>query len=108
LQNLRRYSIKSAILNFAAAWKEMKTMTLANGWTKLLQEPENDFRGLETSDFHAIIKRVGDDVSESDVEQWLDNNDGDPGYQILSQDKTAESVLQGDDNVDEEDDVTEE
>jgi hypothetical protein len=31
LQNLRGYSIKSATFNFAAAWKEMKTTTLANG-----------------------------------------------------------------------------
>jgi hypothetical protein len=54
LHSLCRYSIKSTIFNFAAAaWKEMKTMTSANGWTKLLQdtEPENDFTGFETSDF---------------------------------------------------------
>jgi hypothetical protein len=96
LQNLQGYSIKCAIVNFAAAWMEMKTMTLANGWTKLLQntEPENDFKGSETSDFHAIIKRAGDDVSKSDVEQWLDN-DSDPRYQILSQEEIADSVLQG-------------
>jgi hypothetical protein len=57
LQNLRRYG---SIFNFAAAWKEMKTMTLSNGWTKLLQamEPENDFKGFKTSDFHAIINRA--------------------------------------------------
>jgi hypothetical protein len=75
----------------------MKTVTLANGWTKLLQgtEPENDFKGFETSNFHAIIKRAGDNVSESDVEQWLSNDDGDPGYQILRQEDIAESVLQG-------------
>jgi hypothetical protein len=67
-----RISTKSAI---AAAWKEMKTTTLANGWTNFLQdtEPENDFKGFETSDSHPVIKRAGDDVSESDVEQWLDN-----------------------------------
>jgi hypothetical protein len=71
----RKYSIKFAIFNFAAARKEMKPTTLANGWTKLLKdtERENDFKGFETSDFHAVIKRAGDDVSESDVEQWLDN-----------------------------------
>jgi hypothetical protein len=49
----------------------MKTTILTNGWTKLLQdtEPKNDFKGFETSDFHAIIKRAGDDVSESDAVQ---------------------------------------
>jgi hypothetical protein len=56
-------------------------------------EHENDSKGFETSDFHTIIKRAGDDVSESDVEQWLDNDDSDPGYQILSQEEIAESIL---------------
>jgi hypothetical protein len=40
LQNLHKYSIKSAIFNFAAVWKEIKTTTLANGWIKLLQDTE--------------------------------------------------------------------
>jgi hypothetical protein len=85
----------------------MKTTTLANGWTKLLEdtERENDFEGFETSDFHAVLKRAGDDVSESDVEQWPDNDDGDQGYQILSEEEIAENVLQGkeeDDDVDKE------
>jgi hypothetical protein len=84
-------------------------MSLANGWNKFLQvtEPENDLIGFETSDFHAIIKRAGDDVSGSDVEQWLDNDDGDPSYQILSQEEIAQSVLQDkeeDSDADEEDD----
>jgi hypothetical protein len=77
--------------------------------TKLLQdtEPENDFKRFKTSNFHAIIKRAGNDVGESNVEQWLDNGDGDPGYQILRQEEITESVLQDkeeDDYVDEEDD----
>jgi hypothetical protein len=102
LQNLRGYSIKSAIFTFAAAWK-MKTTTLAIGWTKSLQdtEHENDFKG---SHFYAIIKRVGGDVSESD-KQWLDSDNGDPGYQILKQEEITESVLQGkeeDNDVDDE------
>jgi hypothetical protein len=82
----------------------MVTTTLANGWRKLLQstEPENDFKGFETSDFHAIIKRAGDDGSESDIEQWLDNDDDDQGYQILSQEEIGENVLQG---KEEDDDV---
>jgi hypothetical protein len=75
----------------------MKTTTVANGCTKLLQdtELENDFKGFETSDFHAILKRAGYDISESDIEQWLDNDYGDPRYQIVSQEEIADSVLQG-------------
>jgi hypothetical protein len=53
------------------------------------------------------MQRARDDVGESDIEQWLNNDDGDPRYQILSQEEIAESILQGkeeDDDVDEEDD----
>jgi hypothetical protein len=62
-------------------------------------------QNLKTFDFHAIIKRARDDASKSDIEQWLGNDDGDPGYQILSQEEIAESGLKGreeDDNVIEE------
>jgi hypothetical protein len=85
----------------------MKTTTLANGWIKLLQdtEPENNFKDFATSDFHTIIKRAVDDVSESDIEQWLNNDNGDPDYQILKEEERAESVLQ---DKEEDDDVTEE
>jgi hypothetical protein len=75
-------------------------------------EPENNFKCFKTFDFHTIIKRAGDDVIESDVEQCLDSGDGDPGYQILSIEEIAESVRQGkeegDDADEEDDDVVEE
>jgi hypothetical protein len=48
-------------------------------------------------------KEGWDDVSESNVEQWLDSDDGEPDYQILSQE--IESVLQA---KEEDDDVVEE
>jgi hypothetical protein len=84
----------------------MQIMTLAKRWTKLLQDmkPENNFKGFQTSNFHSIIKQAGDDVSQTD-EEWQENDNGDPRYQILSQEEIAESVLQGkeeDDNVPEE------
>ena len=43
--------------------------------------------------------RAGDDVTENDIEQWLDIDEGDPGYQILSQEEIAEDVLQADQEV---------
>jgi hypothetical protein len=51
------------------------------------------------------MKRAGADVSESDIEQWLDNSSSDPGYQILSQEEISESVLQ---DKEEDNDVVEE
>ncbi|KAG7171282.1 Tigger transposable element-derived protein 7-like 18, partial [Homarus americanus] len=34
LQNLWKYDIKAAIFNWAAAWKDVKVLTLAKGWRK--------------------------------------------------------------------------
>jgi hypothetical protein len=68
-------------------------------------EPKNVFKVFETSNFHTIIKRAGDVVSESDTEQWLNSDDGDPGYQVLSQEEIAQNLMQGkedDDDADEE------
>ena len=36
------------------------------------------------------------EVSVEDVENWLEENDSDPGYQVLSTDEIAESVLADD------------
>ena len=35
------------------------------------------------------------EVSVEDVENWLEENDSHPGYQVLSTEEIAESVLAG-------------
>jgi hypothetical protein len=87
-QNLHAYNIRSAIFNLAAAWKDMKITTLANAWKKLLYdvEPEMDFEGVEASNFRDSLLTAGNKIAtENDVEQWLENDEGNPGYQIFSE-----------------------
>lgn len=42
LQTEWAYSMKSAIFKFAAAWNELKTTTLVNGYKRLLNEVEKE------------------------------------------------------------------
>ncbi|KAG7176917.1 Tigger transposable element-derived protein 7-like 5, partial [Homarus americanus] len=90
------YNLKSAIFNLAASWKALKTTTLANAWKKLLYnvEVEYDFEGFEARDFHCILQRAGEnDVTEDDIRNWLEDTEGDPRYQVLTEEEIADEVL---------------
>lgn len=107
LQNLKNYSIKSAIFNFAAAWNEVKASTLENGWNNLFrsESPDNVLtENLDVVDFQNTLISAGEDnVSENDIINWLEEDEGDPGYQILSETEIAEEVMQNNNETDKED-----
>lgn len=96
LQNLKSYSLKSAIFNFAAAWKEVKMQTLENGWKNLLddEDAELDLEGLEVTDYCRTIQNIGvEEAAEEDVLQWLEEDEGDPGYHIMTESEIADEVM---------------
>ncbi|XP_042230039.1 tigger transposable element-derived protein 7-like [Homarus americanus] len=103
LANIKKYNLKSAIFNFAAAWKDVKISTLDNSWKKLLldTEPELDFEGFEVTNFHCVLHHGRENnKTMEDVETWLEENEGDPGYQLLLAEEIADVVCA----VDKEDD----
>ena len=58
------------------------------------QDPELDFEGFSLEDFHQIFLRSGEtEVTVEDVENWFDDNDANPGYQVLSLGEIAKSVV---------------
>ena len=97
LTSVKKYSIKSAIFNLAASWKDVKLTTLSNSWNKLLHntDPELDFEGFQASDFRRTLQLTGETLRTEDVEQWLEETDNDPGYQIQSVEEIAQEALTG-------------
>lgn len=96
LQNLKCYNLKSTIFNFAAAWKEVKEQTLKNGWKNLFdgQDADIDLEGLEVSDFcRTIHNNIGGEVAEEDILEWLEVDEGDPGYNIMTESEIADEVM---------------
>ncbi|KAG7158685.1 Tigger transposable element-derived protein 7-like 12, partial [Homarus americanus] len=83
---LNKQSVCSCVFYLARAWKNMKQSTLQNCW-------------FENDDFHARLHLAGEhQVCSNDIREWLEADDGDPGYQILSEAEIAASVQnQGDD-----------
>ena len=61
------------------------------------EHPDLHFAGLEPNDFHQTLLCAGErEVCVEDVENLLEENDSDPGYQVLSTEEIAESALAGD------------
>ena len=52
------------------------------------EDPNLDFAGFEPNDLHQ--------VNDKDVENWLEESDSDPGYEVLSSKELSESELAGD------------
>ncbi|KAJ4447492.1 hypothetical protein ANN_09499 [Periplaneta americana] len=94
LQNIKSYNFRSMIFNFAAAVKDIAPSTLANAWNKILcdNNVELESKGIELKDYHEALVRGGEkSVTVEEIEDWLDN-DGDPGYHIMNEDKIVDSV----------------
>lgn len=94
LQNLKSYSLKLAIFNFAVAWKEVEVQTLKNGWKNLLddEDADLDLEELEVTDYGRAIQNIGGGVAEEDIVQWLED-EGDPGYHIMTGSEIADEAM---------------
>lgn len=61
--------VKSAIYNWADAWKEFAVSTLATCWKQTLfggdpdSSTEDDFEGFKPGDFHRILVSVSENLS---------------------------------------------
>nr|XP_033795171.1 jerky protein homolog-like [Geotrypetes seraphini] len=105
-------SSKLAIYHFAAAWKAVKCETIVNGWNKLLNDIESElqFHGFEVEDFYTMMKNAGENnTTEEALLEWLEEDEGDPGYQIMSESEIAQEVMNQkltDDENDEEEPTT--
>ncbi|XP_060846462.1 tigger transposable element-derived protein 7-like [Rhopalosiphum padi] len=95
LQNLKDYNIRSMIYNFASAVSDIKHSTLINSWKKLLinEDIELDTAELETEDFLNIFHQGGENSATlEDIELWLEADECDLGYHILTEEEIVESV----------------
>lgn len=95
LQNIKSYNFRSMIFNFAAAVKDIAPSTLANAWNKILcdNSVELESKGIELKDYHEALVRGGEkSVTVEEIEDWLDNDEGDPGYHIMNEDEIVDSV----------------
>ena len=67
----------------------MKVSTPANCWQKLLwdKDIEAEFEQFEAEDIHRLLQRGGEtDPSVDDVRDWLEEQEDNPGFQVMTED----------------------
>jgi hypothetical protein len=69
--DIRSYTIKSAIFNWASAWWGTEKTSLANGWKKLLFDRDVDLNLVvfELVDFNKTMLMAGESGTTEDVEE---------------------------------------
>jgi hypothetical protein len=77
--------------------KEIKQTTLARAWKKFLDNEETtpEVENCETEDYRDTLQRGGEEsVSLDDVKAWLQADEDDPGFQILTEEEIVTSVTE--------------
>lgn len=111
LENLKRYSLKSAIFNFASAWEEVNVQTIENAWRKLFsdQEPVIDLEGLEVPDFCKTIQNnAGEEVAKEDILEWLEIDEDDSEIRLNENEMADDAMFVKNDDESEEENNEEE
>ncbi|KAG0714094.1 Tigger transposable element-derived protein 7 [Chionoecetes opilio] len=97
LANMKHYNLKAAIYNFSDAWRDVTQATLANAWKRLLNNSDVhwEMEGIEATDFLKALTTAGEtEVTEASVLAWLEEDEADPGYPMLSEEQIVKEVLQ--------------
>lgn len=105
MDTLKKINIKSVIYNAAAAWDDVSNKTLQNSWKKLWpdipinedlsEEDDNDGRGGNREIREMLVEIEGcESMEDQEIADWLNVDQCDPGYQLLSEDEIVEEFSQ--------------
>lgn len=95
----KRYNLKHVVEKVSEAWAEVSTVTLERAWNKLWPaDVESDVpESVECDDLTKEILAETNDVfalDESDIMDWLCNDDKDLGYEVLTDEQIVEVSLE--------------
>lgn len=99
---LKQVNMKVVAETVAVAWDQITTTTIRRSWRKLLPiEDEDTMDGDHDneptdSDFVDNFQRLGQELDESDVSEWLAEDATDVGYEHLDDAGIVAHVLHGD------------
>ncbi|KAG7169541.1 Tigger transposable element-derived protein 7-like 53 [Homarus americanus] len=77
--------------------------------TPVILKDVDDFEGSEVADYHHNMKKADEDtITEENVLEWLHSDEGDPGFQLMTEEEIAASCAapEEDDDDSEDEDIT--
>lgn len=101
LQVYTEINLKDAVYMAAEAWATVKDTTLAKAWNKLLPSdesitaPEEPANSQFVSQLARLIKESSgfEECDQENIQDWLECDADDPGYQVLTDDEIIDSVI---------------
>lgn len=91
----KQYNLKNVVDNAADAWSEVSEQTLQRAWNKLW--PESTGSVDKSDDLAEDVMSIAlptFQLERNDINEWLECDNNDPGFQLLSDDEIIESVNQ--------------
>jgi hypothetical protein len=53
-----------------------------------------EFEGLEQEDFRTVLRAAGEtETAQENIQGWLELDEGDPGFQLLTEEDIATDVI---------------
>ncbi|XP_045473872.1 jerky protein homolog-like [Harmonia axyridis] len=114
----KNWKIKDAIFAAAESWNDIPTVTLQRSWFNLWPSLKDDLNEIIGSEENAILPAQllnglqnlveFENVSVDDVEEWLNSDLNEPGYQILEDSEIASNFSQPNHCMDTDDESVEE
>ena len=95
---LKSIDMKDAVYMAAMAWDDIPSSTLRKSWCKLLGESEpelsSEHNSLQTDieEFQEAFRELDHDISQEEVAEWLNSDQNDQGYQLLSDSEIMQQV----------------
>jgi hypothetical protein len=68
--------------------------TLKATWDLGRQMSDSAFQGLKQEDFQTVLRAAGEtETAQENTEDWLELGEGDPGFQLLTEEEIAADVI---------------
>ncbi|KFD63340.1 hypothetical protein M514_07271 [Trichuris suis] len=108
-------TLKDCCYMIAGSWSSVRQSTLRSSWNNILARRELSATS-GASDLGEVVEEVlfnlntlslSGECQKADIEAWLACDSGNPGFQMLDDDEIAESVLNVEDEMDEDFDTQE-
>ncbi|KFD46563.1 hypothetical protein M514_12542 [Trichuris suis] len=108
-------TLKDCCYMIAGSWSSVRQSTLRSSWKNILARRELSATSgasdpgevVEEVLFNLNTLSLSGECQKADIEAWLACDSGNPGFQMLDDDEIAESVLNVEDEMDEDFDTQE-
>ena len=100
IEGIKGINMKDVVYMSASAWDDIPAVTLTRSWNKLLVSDKTAASNKETEDadseeqsVESLAKELDHNLSDQEINEWLNEDANDPGYQIFTDEEIVQQVV---------------